>query len=172
MIGLPNQTIEDIKDSLFQIIKINPNHISVYSLIIEEGTVIDQYIKQKKLVELDEETERNMYWYVKNTLELNNYNHYEISNFSKKGKESKHNVNCWFQKEYVGIGVAAHSYLKNIRYTNTDNVKKYISKFKDIEKIKNSKNKVIGKKIEYYKEINSTHKYAKKIAIKNENNKN
>ena len=139
MIGLPNQTIEDIKDSLFQIIKINPNHISVYSLIIEEGTVIDQYIKQKKLVELDEETERNMYWYVKNTLELNNYNHYEISNFSKKGKESKHNVNCWFQKEYVGIGVAAHSYLKNIRYTNTDNVKKYISKFKDIEKIKSKK---------------------------------
>ena len=74
-----------------------------------------------------------------NTLELNNYNHYEISNFSKKGKESKHNVNCWFQKEYVGIGVAAHSYLKNIRYTNTDNVKKYISKFKDIEKIKSKK---------------------------------
>lgn len=137
MIGLPNQTIEDIKDSLFQIIKINPNHISVYSLIIEEGTVIDQYIKQKKLVELDEETERNMYWYVKNTLELNGYNHYEISNFAKLGKESRHNLNCWNQEEYIGFGVAAHSYLNGIRFSNTINVEEYIQHIEDNRKEEN-----------------------------------
>ena len=74
----------------------------------------------------DEELERQMYWYVKNTLELNEYKHYEISNFSKKGKESKHNLNCWEQKEYIGLGVAAYSYLNNIRYGNTSNLKKYI----------------------------------------------
>lgn len=66
-----------------------------------------------------------MYWYVKNTLELNGYNHYEISNFAKKGYESKHNLNCWEQKEYIGLGIAAHSYMGGIRYSNTVDLEKY-----------------------------------------------
>ena len=134
MIGLPNQNIEDIKESLNQIIQLNPTHISVYSLIIEEGTVIEKLIRENKLKEMDEELERNMYWYVKNTLELNGYKHYEISNFAKKGKESKHNMNCWLQKEYIGIGTAAHSYMQNVRYSNCNNIEKYI---KNMEKEKN-----------------------------------
>ena len=134
MIGLPNQNIEDIKESLAQIIRLNPTHISVYSLIIEEGTVIEKLIRENKLKEMDEELERNMYLYVKNTLELNGYKHYEISNFAKKGKESKHNMNCWLQKEYIGIGTAAHSYMQNVRYSNCNNIEKYI---KNMEKEKN-----------------------------------
>lgn len=134
MIGLPNQNIEDIKESLAQIIQLNPTHISVYSLIIEEGTAIEKLIRENKLKEMDEELERNMYWYVKNTLELNGYKHYEISNFAKKGKESKHNMNCWLQKEYIGIGTAAHSYMQNVRYSNCNNIEKYI---KNMEKEKN-----------------------------------
>lgn len=118
MIGLPNQTIQDIKQTLGEIQKLNPNHVSVYSLIVEEGTKIDELINRDKLQLPDEELERQMYWYVKNTLELNGYNHYEISNFAKKGKESKHNLNCWEQKEYIGLGVAAHSYLNGVRYSN------------------------------------------------------
>ena len=55
---------------------------------------------------------------MKNTLELNGYKHYEISNFAKEGKQSKHNTNCWEQKEYIGLGVAAHSYLNGVRYSN------------------------------------------------------
>ena len=125
MIGLPNQTIEDIKRSLKEIVQLNPTHISVYSLIVEEGTVIAQKIENHQLQEMDEELERNMYWYVKNTLELNGYTHYEISNFSKEGKESKHNMNCWRQKEYVGIGLGAHSYLNDIRYTNVAEIEQY-----------------------------------------------
>ena len=118
MIGLPNQTIQDIKLTLEEIKKLNPNHVSAYSLIVEEGTKLEDLIKSKKLQLPSEEQERQMYWYVKNTLELNGYKHYEISNFAKQGKESKHNMNCWEQKEYIGLGIAAHSYLDGVRYSN------------------------------------------------------
>ena len=127
MIGLPNQTISDVKDSLNEIIKLNPTHVSVYSLIVEENTKMEQLINNKELQLPDEELERQMYWYVKNTLELNGYNHYEISNFAKKGKESKHNLNCWEQKEYIGLGLAAYSYLNGVRYGNTSDIEKYIN---------------------------------------------
>ena len=127
MIGLPNQTISDVKDSLNEIIKLNPTHVSVYSLIVEENTKMEQLINNKELQLPDEELERQMYWYVKNTLESNGYNHYEISNFAKKGKESKHNLNCWEQKEYIGLGLAAYSYLNGVRYGNTSNIEEYIN---------------------------------------------
>ena len=65
MIGLPNQTISDVKESLNKIIELNPNHISVYSLILEEGTVLDKLIEEGKMELLDEELERSMYWYEK-----------------------------------------------------------------------------------------------------------
>lgn len=127
MIGLPNQTISDVKDSLNEIIKLNPTHVSVYSLIVEENTKMEKLINNKELQLPDEELERQMYWYVKNILELNGYNHYEISNFAKKGKESKHNLNCWEQKEYIGLGLAAYSYLNGVRYGNTSNIEEYIN---------------------------------------------
>lgn len=119
MIGLPNQTIQDIKQTLAEIKRLNPNHVSVYSLIVEEETKIGELINSGKLQLPDEELERQMYWYVKNKLELNGYKHYEISNFAKEGKESKHNLNCWEQKEYIGLGAGAHSYLDGIRYSNS-----------------------------------------------------
>lgn len=126
MIALPNQTIQDIKENLEKIIKLNPEHISVYSLILEEGTPFYNKYNENKIKLPDEELERNMYWYVKNTLENNGYIHYEISNFSKKGFESKHNMNCWNQEEYFGFGVAAHSYNNKTRYSNTNNIEEYI----------------------------------------------
>ena len=139
MIGLPNQSIKDLKESLEKIIKLDPNHISVYSLIIEDGTPISKLLDEEKIKLPDEEIERQMYWYVKNKLELNGYNHYEISNFSKKGKESKHNLNCWKQKQYIGIGAAAHSYFKDIRYSNTNNIEEYIKNIKENNIEKNRK---------------------------------
>lgn len=139
MIGLPNQSIKDLKESLEKIIKLNPNHISVYSLIIEDGTPISKLLDEEKIKLPDEEIERQMYWYVKNKLELNGYNHYEISNFSKKGKESKHNLNCWKQKQYIGVGAAAHSYFKDIRYSNTNNIEEYIKNIKENNIEKNRK---------------------------------
>ena len=130
MLGLPNQRIKDLKESLEKIIKLKPKHISVYSLIVEDNTPIAKKIELHELELPDEELERNMYWYVKNTLELNGYIHYEISNFAKKGYESKHNMNCWRQKEYIGIGVAAHSYRDITRYSNTINLEEYIRNVK------------------------------------------
>ena len=127
MLGLPNQSIKDLKESLENIIKLEPNHISVYSLILEESTILYQNVENGMIKLPSEELERQMYWYVKDTLELNGYKHYEISNFAKNGKESKHNLNCWEQKEYIGFGAAAHSYIDNKRFCNTSNIEKYIT---------------------------------------------
>ena len=127
MIGLPNQSIADIKSSLEKIINLNPEHISVYSLILEEGTKLYKKYENKDIELPDEELERNMYWYVKNILENNGYIHYEISNFSKPGYESKHNVSCWNQEEYIGFGVAAHSYINGTRYSNINKLEEYIN---------------------------------------------
>ena len=127
MIGLPSQTIQDLKDSLNKVINLEPKHISTYSLILEENTVLEKLVESGKLILPDEDMERQMYWYVKNTLELNGYNHYEISNFAKEGFESKHNLNCWEQKQYIGLGLAASSYINNERYSNVSDMKKYLN---------------------------------------------
>ena len=143
MIALPNQKISDIKESLEKIVNLNPNHISVYSLIVEEGTLIEKQVNQGKLKLPSEEEERNLYWYVKNFLEISGYNHYEISNFAKKGQESKHNLNCWNQEEYIGFGLASHSYVNKTRFCNISNLEKYI------ENVKNNdfdKNRIIEEK--------------------------
>ena len=140
MLGLPNQRIKDLKDSLESIIKLQPEHISVYSLIVEQGTPIAEKIGIGEMELPEEELERNMYWYVKNTLELSRYKHYEISNFAKPGYESKHNMNCWKQQEYIGFGVAAHSYRDITRYSNTEQIGEYI---RNIEKENFERNRII-----------------------------
>ncbi len=140
MLGLPNQKISELKESLEKVLELKPEHISVYSLIVEENTPIADKIEKNELILPEEETERNMYWYVKNTLELNGFHHYEISNFAKKGFESKHNLNCWEQQEYIGIGTSAHSYVENVRYSNTENLEKYID---NIEQGTPENNKII-----------------------------
>ncbi len=120
MIGLPNQTIQDIKASLQKIIYNQlqkPQHISVYSLIVEPETPIEKLIEKGDLTLPTDEDERKQYQYVKNMLELEGYKHYEISNFALSGKQSKHNTNCWKQKEYIGFGVAAHSYVDRKRFS-------------------------------------------------------
>lgn len=129
MIGLPKQKISDVKNTLEKIINLEPEppkHISVYSLIVEENTPIEKMINEGTLELPNEENERNMYWYVKNFLELNGYNHYEISNFAKDGYESIHNSDCWKQKEYIGFGVAAHSFINDVRFGNTSNLDEYL----------------------------------------------
>ena len=138
MLGLPTQTISDLKESLEKIVNLKPapKHVSVYSLIIEEGTEIENKISEGELQLPEEAEERNQYKYTKNYLELNGYKHYEISNFAKPGYESKHNMNCWEQKQYVGFGVAAHSYINGCRYSNTCDLEEYLNKeSKDLKTI-------------------------------------
>ena len=143
MIGLPTQTIQDIKETLKTVTELKPEHVSVYSLIVEEGTPIDNQIEQGELELPNEEMERNMYWYVKNFLELQGFKQYEISNFSKPGAESIHNMNCWEQREYKGFGVAAHSYVDKVRFSNTESLEQYI---KNIENNDFEKNITIQEK--------------------------
>lgn len=129
MLGLPGQDIEILKNSLENVVNLKPKpkHISVYSLIVEEETKIEQRIDSGELSLPDDEEERRQYHYMKNFLELNEYKHYEISNFAKPGFESKHNMNCWEQKQYVGFGIAAHSYVDGVRYSNTTDLKEYLN---------------------------------------------
>ena len=127
MIGLPEQTVIGVEDAICKVIELNPEHISVYSLIIEEGTKFYQLYENNRLDLPTEEEERRMYWTVKENLENNGYKHYEISNFAKTGYESKHNMDCWNQKEYIGFGAAAHSYIDNKRYSNSKTIEDYIN---------------------------------------------
>lgn len=151
MLGLPNQTISDLKQSLDNILNLNPvpKHISVYSLIVEEGTEIERKISEGILELPDEEAERNQYKYIKNYLELNQFKHYEISNFAKKGYESKHNMNCWKQKQYIGIGLAAHSYFNRCRYSNTADLEEYLNKNSEDVKIIHEEQSIEDMKKEY-----------------------
>ena len=136
MLGLPTQTEEDLIDSARKVISLHPSHISFYSLILEEGTLLFEDVQKGKIELISERLERKMYWSVKKLFEANGYKHYEISNFAKQGMESKHNLNCWNQKEYFGFGLAAHSYFKEKRYSNINDFDSYLDnirsgKFKD-----------------------------------------
>ena len=143
MYGLPNQTVEDWKDTLETICSIKPEHISAYSLIIEEGTVFyDLY--EKDLLKLPtEDMEREMDRLTKSILKDYGYHQYEISNYSLVGKECKHNKVYWQLKDYIGLGTASSSYIDGVRIKNIDDIEEYINKINsDLEvyeeKYKNS----------------------------------
>ena len=128
MLDLPGQTIKDLNESLNSIINLNPEHISVYSLILEDDTLLKREIKNGILELPSDEIERKMYHKTRKILIQNGFVHYEISNFAKKGFYSKHNLNCWNQKEYLGFGLASHSYINKKRFSNGINLHKYIEK--------------------------------------------
>ena len=130
MLALPEQTLENLMQSVRKIINLNPEHISIYSLILEENTELFSKVQKGEEALVKDELEREMYWKSKEAFEEAGYIHYEISNYSKKGYESKHNKNCWSQKEYLGFGIAAHSYLEEKRFCNVDNLNKYIENIK------------------------------------------
>lgn len=124
--GYQSQTIEDILYDLEMVKNINPDHISYYALIIEENTKFKALQNAGKLDFLDEEIERKMYHLIVEKLEEMGMNQYEVSNFAKVGKESVHNKKYWNCKEYLGLGISAHSYLNDERFSNTVNLSKYI----------------------------------------------
>ena len=137
MLGLPKQSLKMLEETVSKIIELNPEHISVYSLILEEKTVLWEMVENKKLKLPSENLERKMYWEVKEMLEQNGYKHYEISNFAKEGYKSRHNSDCWEQKEYIGFGTAAHSYLNSKRTSNTTDLGEYIDNINNGEFEKN-----------------------------------
>lgn len=115
--------INIVKEDLEQFLKLDIPHISAYSLIIEDNTIL----KIKNYQNIDEDTDYQMYKLIESTLEKNGYIHYEVSNYAKKGFESKHNLVYWNNEEYYGFGLGSTSYIDNIRITNTKNLNKYLA---------------------------------------------
>lgn len=123
MYALPGETMEDLESDVDEFLKLNVNHISCYSLMIMPNTklFIDKYS------EIDEDIDYEMYKYIEKRLLSREYFHYEISNYSKLGMESKHNLVYWNNEYYYGFGLSASGYLENYRYDNTKNLRKYLS---------------------------------------------
>src|SRR5690606_23640416 len=116
--GLPEQEIGDWTETLENVAKLGPEHISCYSLKIEEGTVFGDLERKGKIKKLEDELDREMYYKAIKLLTNSGYIHYEISNFAREGFQCKHNLVYWNANEYLGIGAGAHSYLKGRRFNN------------------------------------------------------
>lgn len=123
MYALPEESIRDLEDDLNTFIDLDVNHISTYALIVEEHTKLGL----NNIKEVDEDTQNEMYYKIVSKLKDNGYNHYELSNFSKIGYESKHNLTYWNNDEYYGFGVGASGFVNDIRYDNTKSVINYIN---------------------------------------------
>ena len=126
MYGFPNQTLEEWKTDIEKALELDVEHISTYCLMYEEGTALYKLLEQGKVAEIDEERERKMYYTLIERLEAAGYEHYEISNFARKGYRSRHNSSYWRGIPYIGVGAAAHSYDIKTRSWNVADIKKYI----------------------------------------------
>ena len=121
MYAVPGETLKDLKKDLNLFLKLNPTHISTYSLILEDHTKLSS----KNVSYIEEELDYEMFKLI--SKKLNSANHYEISNFSKPGYQSRHNLVYWNNENYYGFGLSAASYIENIRRTNTSSLKKYLA---------------------------------------------
>ena len=123
MYGIPEQTKETFAKTIDAIVALAPSHISVYGLIIEEGTPF--FVSRDKLALPSEDDECYMYYYCAERLKTLGYEHYEISNYAKEGRRSLHNLKYWRDEEYIGLGLSAHSYYNGKRYFDPESFLEY-----------------------------------------------
>lgn len=126
MYALPNQIDETLRDTLEQMIELRPEHISCYGLSIDEGTPLWTDKKKGIITQKDDEEYFRMYEIIRDTLAKSGYLHYEISNFSKPGYQSKHNTSYWKGKEYYAMGAGACGFIGNERFVYTEDVEEFI----------------------------------------------
>ena len=124
MSGLPGQTMSIYKKTLEKVMALRPEHISAYSLILEEGTPFYESKEIHKKIP-NEEADREMYQFTKEILAENGYDRYEISNYALKGKECIHNLGYWSGVPYIGFGLGASSYFEGTRFSNERNLEHY-----------------------------------------------
>ena len=125
MYGIPHQTVASFLETLETVTSLNPSHLSLYGLILEEGT---PFFENKACLPLPgEDIECDMYFLATEFMKKHGYTHYEISNYAKDGKESRHNLKYWRCQEYIGVGLAAYSCFDGKRFGNTENMQEYIS---------------------------------------------
>ncbi|NSF73087.1 oxygen-independent coproporphyrinogen III oxidase [Blautia wexlerae] len=132
MSAIPDQTYEGWVKNLRTVAELEPEHISAYSLIVEEGTPF----AARKLNLPDEDTEYNMYEATAQILKEYGFEQYEISNYARKGRECRHNVGYWTRQDYLGFGLGASSLYGKERFANTADMKKYLKNSKNPEKIR------------------------------------
>lgn len=125
--ALPGQTMEQVKENVAKAIGLDIPHMSLYSLILENHTVFMNRMRRGKLPLPKEELEAEMFEYIIAELEKSGFEHYEISNFSKPGFESRHNLMYWDNAEYYGIGAGASGYVNGVRYKNHGPIRHYLS---------------------------------------------
>ena len=125
--ALPGQTMEQVKENVAKAIGLDIPHMSLYSLILENHTVFMNRMRRGKLPLPKEELEAEMFEYIIVELERVGFEHYEISNFSKPGFESRHNLMYWDNAEYYGIGAGASGYVNGVRYKNHGPIRHYLS---------------------------------------------
>ncbi len=125
--ALPGQTMEQVKENVAKAIGLDIPHMSLYSLILENHTVFMNRMRRGKLPLPKEELEAEMFEYIIAELERSGFEHYEISNFSKPGFESRHNLMYWDNAEYYGIGAGASGYVNGVRYKNHGPIRHYLS---------------------------------------------
>lgn len=128
IIGYPNQKLIDVKETINYLIKLGIPHISAYMLQVEKGTKLKKLVDNGSLGVPDDDTVVKMYDTVVDILTKNGYKRYEISNFAKPTYESYHNKVYWKRKDYLGVGLAAHSYIDGTRFANTENLTEYNEK--------------------------------------------
>ena len=128
--GLPLQTKDSYIETLKKIISQDINHISCYSLQVEKGTVLDQQVNTNKIHVANDDLSAEMYKITQKILFENDFENYEISNWSKQNKLSQHNLKYWTMKPYIGIGPGSHSYIDNKRFSIIKSPKKYVDFFK------------------------------------------
>lgn len=131
MFGLPGQTEDDLNRSIDQALALNPEHISIYALQVEPKTIFYNRMKKGKLSLPGPDFEADMYELLIDRLGENGYQQYEISNFSKPGYESQHNLLYWQNEEYYGFGAGAHGYMEGKRVVNASPIKGYIRRVED-----------------------------------------
>jgi len=127
MLGLPSQTVSDIRETLEAALALSPTHLSYYGLIVEEGTPICRDITEGNLALPDEEIERDMYELARQTLAEHGFQQYEISNFAREGYACRHNVGCWTRVPYLGFGCAAHGFFEECRTMNPSKLDAYLA---------------------------------------------
>ncbi|MGD9900996.1 MAG: radical SAM family heme chaperone HemW [Spirochaetales bacterium] len=149
MLGLPTQSLRDLKASIRLLIKQKVTHISVYDLILEEGTPLYNKVKSHEYKEISEKLNLKMQNYVLKALKKAVFKRYEVSNYAKEGYECKHNLKYWDLDDYLGIGLAAHSKIGNTRFNNTEVLDTYL---KNIENKKLEYEELIELTIEEQKE--------------------
>jgi len=127
MLGLPNQTMRQLETSVEEALALDVDHCSVYGLKVEENTLFFEWEKQGILPLPEQEEEAEMYRYVVNRFREAGYRHYEISNFARPGRESRHNLTYWRNEPYYGLGAGAHGYAGGVRHVNVKGVSAYIA---------------------------------------------